>query len=1075
MNTYIKNNKGLKILFVLSIFITVLISTVYGQEKRLYAVIGTVRDSDDNKPIVGVTVMIFGEKEVKSSSDEQGEFQIKSKSVQGKLMFSRIGYLPETVSFDLNHSGKINIVLTKADNQLQEVVINTGYQRISKERAVGSVDVIGTELINRNVGASIIERIENLSPGLLVNHGETADQDAFLIRGRSTINADAKPLVVLDNFPYEGDLENINPNDIASVSVLKDAAAASIWGARAGNGVIVLTSKKGTVGSPTIAWSSNISFKSKPDLKHRNMMTSADRIGLEKFLFDNGRYDAYKNPTTLGNRLAVVPDAVELMIANGSDLETQLSRLASQDVKKDLRKYFYQGILNSQNAINISGAGAKMQYYISTGLDNGRSQLVGKTNQRFTLRSNNRFKVNEKLGFEATISYIRTNNKSGNNEGMGTAPSGAYTLSPYTRLADDKGTALPVYLNYRKAFLDTVGNGRLLDWTYRPLDEIRRENHRVDKQDLLFGVSADYKIVEGLQASLQYQYQNQSGNGKDIFGAESYYARNNINDLSQINSTTGLVTYPFPIGGIIWQNYSSTRSHQGRGQLNYAKKWDQEHQLDAMAGFEIRTIRTDNENYQNIGYNAENGSLANQVDVLTYFPRRTTSATRRIAFNDYKDGSIDNFLSYFANLSYRHKNRYDIYASIRKDEANLFGLNTNEKGTPLWSVGMAWDIAKEDIIMKKIFSYFKVRSTYGVSGNIARNANAIATISLNTSGNTHPFSTAYLNSVANSKLSWERVKQWNAGLDFELLDKRVSGTVDWYTKKSTDLLASTPVDPTYGVSSVYLNVADMKGTGVDIQLRTQNLKGVLSWETVWIYSHTSSKITKYLLPVAASAQQYLPITLANPLLGKPLYSVFALKWEGLDPANGDPQGRFDGNISKDYNMLYNQTPLEDLVFFGTAQPTHYGAIRNRFAYKQFDLSFTVSFKLGYYFRANSVNYTNMFAGDWYGHSDYASRWQQPDDEMNTDVPSLVYPGNVNRDNFYKYADVLVQRGDHIRFEDINFGYAMPKFGKLKNLRAFIYISNLGLLWKANQRAIDPYFNNTPKDARNMALGISLSL
>jgi hypothetical protein len=229
------------------------------------------------------------------------------------------------------------------------------------------------------------------------------------------------------------------------------------------------------------------------------------------------------------------------------------------------------------------------------------------------------------------------------------------------------------------------------------------------------------------------------------------------------------------------------------------------------------------------------------------------------------------------------------------------------------------------------------------------------------------------------------------------------------------------------------------------------------------------------LPVASTSQQYLPITLANPLEGRPLYSVFALKWEGLDPANGDPQGLLAGNLSKDYNALYNQTPLEDLVFFGTAQPTHFGAVRNRLTYKQFDLSFSISFKFGYYFRTNSVNYTNMFAGDWYGHADYAARWQETGDEMYTAIPSLVYPANVNRDNFYKYAEVLVQRGDHIRFDDINIGYSIPKLGKLKNVRAFLYFSNLGMLWKANHRGIDPYYNNNPREARQVAFGVNFSL
>lgn len=1034
---------------------------------------GTVVSENENIPLEGVTVSIRETGDY-VRTDRSGYFEITSNRTSGTVIVTHLGYKKGEVRYSLSEHGPFEIILSEDMETLEEVFVNTGYQSLPKERATGSFDYIGPQLLNRSVSPDLLTRLENLSPGLLFNHGDAASTDAFLIRGRSTINGEAQPLIVLDDFPYDGDLSNINPNDIESVTILKDAAAASIWGARAGNGVIVLTTKKGRTSTPQIELKSNVTFTPRPDLYTIRQMLPADRIELEKFLFEKGRYASAVNPTSLGSRAAVIPDAVELMIQNPTDLEAKLNELGQHNVLDDLSKYFYRVSTNQQYSLNISGRQDRLRYYMSGSFDRNLSELVGESKNRLSIRSANSYKVSDRLDIDVSLNLYSVEDVQGNNKGINTSASSQFSLSPYARLADDSGNSVPVYLGKRKGYVDTVGGGRLLDWNYRPLEEIENERHSVKRRDYIINLGTNYKLIDGLQALAKYQFQNQVQHGEDLLLEESYYARNNINDFAQINPVTGAVHYPFPRGGILWRNVVTGTSHQGRAQLNFDKELGDRHSITAIGGFEIRKLVTTSDSYQNLGYDDETGTIENVINTEEYYPRNSSGTYSRIMVIDATNELRDNFLSYFSNAAYTYDSRYTFSASLRKDEANLFGLNTNQKGTPLWSLGGAWELGNERFYGSDWLPQLKVRVTYGTSGNIARNANAVTTITTSTGGFTHPLPSGYLNSLPNKNLSWEKVKQLNMGLDFATKGNRVSGTIEFYTKRATDLLSQSAVDPTYGVSSMYLNVGDMSGNGVDMQFRTLNMKGKLNWQTDLIYSFSSSKITKYLMPTAAAGSFYLPISLGNPLIGRPLFSVFALQWKGLDRETGNPIGVVDEEESMDYNAIYNTTPLEDLVFIGTAQPTHYGAFRNSFHYRAFNLSFNISYKFGYYFRRTSIHYTNAYEGDWRSHSDYGNRWKQPGDELITDVPSRVYPAVPTRDNFYRYSEVLVEKGDHIRFEDIDFGYNFRGSGGVKSIRVFAYISGLGVLWKANKSGIDPYYHNRPLQRPSFSFGANLT-
>jgi len=1040
--------------------------------------------------ISGVTVTIK-ETGKMTATDDQGVFRLSAIDPNSTLRFT--GIVIEPLEVKLNGRTTLTIELRSKVVALSDItVISTGYQEISKERSTGSYNYLDNKLVNRSVTANILDRMENLVPGLLFNRGEAANTDPILIRGRSTIYANASPLIVVDNFPYDGSIDNINPNDIESISVLKDAAAASIWGARAGNGVIVITTKKGIGSKTKISLNNSISFQQRPNLYNINAIHSADYIEVEKFLYANGYYAGISNDST-----QPITPVIQLLAAadNGtisqSAAQSQIDVLKNRDVLADLGKYLYRNSLTRQHSINISGATPALNYFMSAGWDNNRPNLAGEKSDRISLRTQNTFNISKKLQADAGIFYVENNNRSGNNTGYLLRGQGQYTISggrrvyPYAQLADATGNALPLYLDYAPAFVDAAAKNQLLDWTQKPLADINNEQNKSKTRDYVLNAGLRYSIINGLKIELKYQYENQLLTGNDFRNENSYYARDLINNFTQVDPATGKLSFPVPKGGIMDVNNQEIKSQQGRAQLNYNKSWKSNHQLTAIGGFEIRSLLTNSNSYRFYGYNPDVSTANGNIDYTSNFLLYNNYSQVRIVNNQAIGALTDHFLSYYANAAYTYKNRYTLSASARKDEANLFGVQTNQKGTPLWSVGGSWKTSAEPFYKLSWLPYVRFRMTYGSNGNISRLATAFATIKFLTGGaSSIPANAASIQSLPNSSLRWEQVKILNLGMDFESKNNRIAGTLEFYTKHATDLMGQAPIDPTLGRSSFYGNVAEMKGEGIDLQLNSKNIDAkFFKWTTALLVSYASSRVTKYLLPVSSKGNVYLQPgtgaspTSINPVEGRPVFSVYSYKWLGLDPATGNPIGSFNGKASTDYASIYGQTKLDSMVYNGPVQPIWFGALRNNFSYNNFSLSFNIGFKADYYFRKQALNYGVLFSS-WNGSGDYSKRWKSPGDESHTNVPSMVYPGDNYRDLFYQYAGVIVQRADNIRLEDISCSYDWDmqhwKNAYIQQAKFFVYVSNLGEIWRANKEDIDPYYNNIPKEAKRIAVGVSFN-
>ena len=1060
------------------------------QQKK--TVTGTITD-EKGEPLAGATVKVKGTENV-VLTDQNGRFLLKDVNDDDIIQIIYVGYTTKEVSAQKELG---TIKLQQATGELQNVeIVSTGYQNLPKERATGSFVQINNALLNRRISTNILDRLEGIASGLVFNKNNLTSNEkmGITIRGRSTIdaNVNANPLVVLDNFPYEGDLANINPNDIESITILKDAAAASIWGARAGNGVIVLTSKKGTFNSlPTITANTNLTIGSKPDLFYSpNFVNSADYINAETYLFNQGFFDS---DLTNINKPMVSPviDLLAKKRANptlGTEVDAEIDRLKSYDVRNDYDRYVYRKSINQQYAIGINGGSNNIAYNISFGYDNNKNNLIRNGYNRLTLNSQTTFQLTKKLELTTGINYFHTiafNNTDENAYGAFSTLTNKYgTIYPYARLADDFGNPVQVSKQYQQSYIDNMKSLGFLDYTYKPLNEIEMADNTTRSKNLLLKGQLKYKFTSFLSAQVQYQNESQTGLNRKLQNKDTYDARFQINRFAQRNNTTGIITYPFPLGSILTLANTDLNSHNFRTQANYNQNFGEKHIIAAIAGAEIREIETSSYSRTSLGYNDELGTAVTNINYGTSYTINPTGSGTISGAPSSITGRTNRLVSYYTNASYTYDTKYTLSLSARKDGANIFGVKTNDRITPLWSAGLAWEISKENFYPFEFLPYAKLRTTYGFNGNVY-NASAYLTFGLTLTNTLTGLRYATVGRAPNSDLSWERVKNINIGIDFATKNNIISGTIELYHKDGLDLIQSTPLAPSTGFTSFFGNAASNRTKGIDLTLNSKNLNGKLKWNTTLLFSQLKDKITYYdtkytAANLVAAANQFTTAQspVLYPTVGKSLFGVYGYQWAGLDPNTGDPQGYLNGATSKDYlAMITNATP-DNIVYFGSARPTMFGALMNNFSYKNFNLSVNITYKLGYYFRRTSTG-TNVQSTllKLAMHSDYVSRWQKSGDELTTDVPSIVYPANNNREIFYQNSTVLVEPADHIRMQDIGFGYTFNKaqYSKLpfRSLQFNLYANNIGLLWTENKKGLDPDFiyMYTAPNPRMLSIGL----
>jgi TonB-linked SusC/RagA family outer membrane protein len=943
----------------------------------------------------------------------------------------------------------------KEANNLKEVnIVSTGYQNLPKERQTGSFVLVDSTILAREVSTGILSRLEDVVPGLVFNRNKGTSENDISIRGRSTIFAKADPLIVVDNFPYEGDILSINPNEVESITVLKDAAAASIWGARAGNGVIVITTKRGKYNQKAqLSFGSNVTIGARPNAFYLSKMSPADYAATERSLFSKGYFQNLELSTS---QLPISPVVEVLIVARDHKISTieadqLINEIAGHDARQDMDKYLNRESTNQQYFLNLKGGSANQKYALSAGLDQNLATQVGNKYNRVSINGNNSFTfLKDKLELDAGINYAQNRN---------TANAIAYTPNyPYEAIADAAGNPLMVSRSFRPAFKTDAEKKGLLNWNYIPLQEQNTANNISQVNDLRVNTSIRYKISPYLSASLLYQYASNTRARKNLAKENSYVVRDLVNRYTQLN-TDGTLIRAIPLGGILDLNDTESNTNNFRSQLAYNQSWNTTHIINAIAGYEINDRHTLAKSYRLYGYDQEHAT-SQLVDYLKTFPDYSNPASNRVIENrDDLSDLTDRYLSWYANAAYTFKERYILSGSGRLDQSNLFGVKANQKGVPLYAAGLAWVVSREDFYHAETLPYLKIRATWGYNGNIDKSTSAYTTAIYRTSSTLTRLPYADIQNPPNPELRWERVKTLNFGIDFSLKNAVMDGSIEYYTKKGIDLIGDTPFPASTGITSYRGNYTGTKGNGIDLALNSRNLNRMFKWSTNVVFSYAADKISDY--KVKATVSQYLQDGagggLIRPFEGRPLFALYSYGWAGLDPTNGDPMGYLDGAVSKDYAKIIQTANPDNLVYEGSARPLFFGSFRNTFNYKSFSLSATLNFRLRYYFRRSSITYGNIEGLG--GHGDFARRWQQSGDEKFSNVPSIPLASNANRDNFYTYSATLVQPGDHIRFQDINLSYnlnqnSIPKL-PFRQLSLFAFANNIGIIWRRNQFGLDP--------------------
>jgi TonB-dependent starch-binding outer membrane protein SusC len=1036
---------------------------------------------------VSATISVKGANSV-TGTDTKGNFIIRGINENAELVVSGINIEPLQIEVDGRKDlGIITVTMKVIEDKEITIRANTGYQSVNPNEVNGSLVVIDNKTLNQQVGPDILKRLDGVTPGLYFNIGKASNNPQnttnISIRGLSTINGPLDPLIVLDNFIYEGDFNNINPNDIESVTVLKDAAATSIYGARGGNGVIVITTKKAKFGQKLkVDFNSTVTVTNRPDLHYLRQMSSSDYINVEQDIFNKGYFNSQINREAYD---ALTP-AVEIFLKrrqgliSAHDSATQINSLKSVNNIDQFENLFYRKAVLQQYGLTLSGGSKNNAWLISGGYNNNIGNLKA-TDNKANIRIDNTYRPVKNLELNVSLYYTNDKKMNGARDYNSIVQIGNRKSVPYISFAGNNRDALPVSLVYNKDYVDSAGQGKLLDWSYYPLIDYLHDVTKTINEDYVSNLQLNYTFLHSLQLSVHYQLEKQQTSYTRNSDAQSYYARDLINKFSQLDVNSGTMNYLIPQGSIVQNSLSALQSQNFRAQLNYHKASGL-HDISAIAGSEIREVVTNGNGSSVYGYNQQPLTQAS-VDFTNEYPTFITGDYAAIPNGPYISATTTNrFVSLFGNASYEYKQRYSLSGSVRKDGSNIFGLKTNDKWQPLWSAGAGWVLSNEPFYKSGTLSWLKLRVSYGVSGNVdlSRSPLPIAYTETNYISNL-PYSRII--TINNPELKWEQSKQINFGLDFKLGKDFITGTVEYYLKTGTNLYGETPYDYTTwgGAAEIVENVADMKGHGMDVSLRTKDIGNQLKWNSAIILSSNESKTTKY---YSQNSQNVFSLLGGGntiiPVVGKPLYGIVAFRWGGLDD-EGNPQGFLNGKRSTDYASIIDSANSKQLAsgsikYIGAATPLVFGSFINSFRWKEFSLSFNLSYRFGYYFRKATLNYDALI-NSGIGNSDYDKKWQKPGDELTTNVPSFVYtnyPQFSNRSYFYSNAEVNVLKADNIRLQYLNLAYTFSARNKktpFEFLQLYINGSDLGILWRANKENLDPDYPNTLMVPKSYSIGV----
>ena len=969
-------------------------------------VTGQVTSAEDGTPLPGVSIVAKGTSRG-TQSDANGNYSLELPPNINTLVFSFVGVTTQEIS--VGDRTTANVTMSNDTRSLNEVVI-TGYGAQSKRNLTGNIASVGAREIQNVPVPTVEQALQGKVAGVQITslNGKLGQGLQIRVRGSSSVTASNQPLYVIDGIPVTSQnqsssdtsptnpIADLNFNDVESVDILKDASAAAIYGSRASNGVVLITTKRGRTGKTQFELSAFGGASTPTHL--RQFMNTQEYVGYIQ--------GALANSETLGFAPFSQGDLGDIFTQLAGGVRANWEQAA---VNTDWQQQAFQTAPIQQYDLSARGGDAKTKFFISGSYSDQQGILVKNRFQRLSGRVNVDHSATDKLTLGVSMNVARTTNNRLGNDNLFSTNMQIVALPTFTPITDPNTGEL----------------SRSFTLYYNPL--LNRDfSTNVTTVNRLFGTAyADYKILTGLA------FRTEIGTDVLLQREYQYYGRETAQSVGTPN-------------GQAYNAYTQIGNYTTNNYFSYGKTFAEKHDVDATLGMSYQESIRD--------FTSATGQQfpSNRYQQL--------SSAGLIVGGEGTETRFS-FLSYFLRANYQFNRRYLVGVSARADGSSRFGANNRYGIFPAASVG--W-IVSEEPFMKNIsaLSLLKLRASYGLTGN-AEIGN-FASRALYTATGYAGVSGQYQGQLENPDLKWERTAQTDIGLEFGLLNDRISGEIDYYVKNTSDLLLNVSVPGTTGYSTQLRNIGSLQNRGVELVINSQNIKGEFQWTTSLNLAHNANKITNL------NGQVITGGYINRAVEGQPLGVFFTREYAGVDPNNGDAlyyrnTANTDGSVDR---TTTNNPNLATQVVVGNPNPKLIGGLTNNFSYKGIDLNVLFQGQFGNDIYNGAGPYMSA-NGDYFDNQtrDQLNSWKQPGDITN--VPQARFYGGNGTVASSRY----LQRGDFVRLRTVTLGYNLPKsiLNRLKMNRVRVYASAVNLLTFTKYTGWDPEVNSDAT-AGNIGLG-----
>ncbi len=1015
-------------------------------------VTGTVTSEEDGLPVVGASVVVKGTTNG-TITDMDGKFTLTDVPSSAKtIMVSFIGM--KTVEVPV---GKNLVIVLKPESEVLEEVMIVAYGTAKKSAFTGSAAVVKSEDIAKVQTSNPANALTGKVSGVQLNTasgqpGQTTP--SIRVRGISSITAGNDPLIIVDGAPYDGDLNNISSQDIESMTVLKDAASNALYGARGANGVIMITTKKGASGSARVTldakWGSNsratqdYDYIKNPAQYYEMYYGALNSYFVNKLGYTSQRAHQYANQVITGAGdyglsygVYTVPEGQTLIGTNGKlNPNATLGRLVNYNGKDywltpdDWMDEAYNNSLRQEYNLSVSGGTDKSSFYASVNYLDNEGITANSSYERLAGRLKADFQVNPYLKFGANMTYTHFDSNSIGEDGSGGSSGNIFAYA--TRIA-------PIYPLFIR---DGQGNIMKDDNGFLRYDYGDGENAGFSRPFLPGGNAYSANLLD---------VSNSEGNAMNATGfAEIRFLKDfkftwtsgvNVDETRTTYTTNEYYGSYASSNGMISKYHTRSLAYNHQQLLNWSKEIG-EHNIAVMLGHEAYTRK-----YYYLYANKNNRFDPNNNELA--------GAITEVGSNSYT--THYNTEGFFGRIQYDLSEKYYASASFRRDASSRF--HPDNRWGNFWSGGAAWLISKESFMEDvEWIDMLKIKASYGSQGN--DNIGNYRYTSLYTVENSSGNPAAVPYTLGNKDITWETNGNFNTGVEFELFDSRLSGNIEYFYRKTTDMLFSFPLPPTFGYTSYYANVGDMRNQGVELELKVTPIRTKdFAWDINLNLTHYKNKVTY--LPEerkTVKVDGYEGYTSGNYFYGEnvPLYTFHMKKYAGVNE-NGESMfymNKTDENGNVTRVTTTNFSDASDYLC-GTALPDAYGGFGTSLRYKGFDFSIDFAYQLG----------GQVYDGDYAGlmgsplasskggafHADLLDAWTQ--ENRNSRIPRFQFGDNYSAST----SDRFLTDASYLSLQNINAGYTLPsdwtkKIG-VQKLRVYFAADNIWV-WSKRQ-GLDP--------------------